>query len=67
MEWFSTTYRPIRTRSDCALVGSHGLLAVCSSPHKNILRYCNRPFRDTNEMDEIIIENLEASVKPQDT
>ena len=35
--------------------------------HKNILKYCNRPFRDINEMDEMILNNLEASVKPQDT
>ena len=35
--------------------------------HSNIIRYCNRPFRDVAEMDQTILERLKASVKPNDT
>gem|GEM_PF-1823314 len=35
--------------------------------HFNIIRYCNRPFADTREMDEVIVDRLNASVKPNDT
>jgi calcineurin-like phosphoesterase family protein len=35
--------------------------------HFNIIKYCNRPFRDTREMDEALIERWNASVKPEDT
>jgi calcineurin-like phosphoesterase family protein len=34
--------------------------------HSNIIRYCNRPFPDTAEMDEAIIARLNASVKAED-
>ena len=34
--------------------------------HFNIIRYCNRPFADTQEMNEAIIERMNASVKPSD-
>jgi calcineurin-like phosphoesterase family protein len=35
--------------------------------HNNIIRYCNRPFRSVEEMDQTILERLNASVKPNDT
>jgi calcineurin-like phosphoesterase family protein len=35
--------------------------------HNNIIRYCNRPFRNGEEMDQTILEPLNASVKPNDT
>ena len=35
--------------------------------HKNIIKYCNRPFSDVKEMDEIIITNLKKVLKPNDT
>jgi calcineurin-like phosphoesterase family protein len=35
--------------------------------HSNIIRYCNRPFRDVVEMDQTILERLNASVKLHDT
>ena len=35
--------------------------------HFNIIRYCNRPFADTREMDEVIVDRLNALVKPNDT
>ena len=35
--------------------------------HFNIIRYCNRPFADTREMDEVILDRLNALVKPKDT
>jgi calcineurin-like phosphoesterase family protein len=33
----------------------------------SIIRYCNRPFRDVVEMDQTILERLNASVKLNDT
>ena len=35
--------------------------------HKNIIRYCDRPFADVNEMNEAIIANHNAVVGPNDT
>lgn len=34
--------------------------------HNNILRFCNRPFNSTEEMDEALIENWNSVVKPTD-
>ena len=34
--------------------------------HHNIIRYCDRPFRNTEEMDQHILERLNASVKASD-
>ena len=34
--------------------------------HKNIIPYCNRPFESTEEMDEILIQNHNELVKPND-
>ena len=35
--------------------------------HKNIIKYCDRPFSGVEEMDAIIIENLKKNLKPNDT
>jgi calcineurin-like phosphoesterase family protein len=35
--------------------------------HRNIIKYCNRPFKDENEMDAVIITNWNNKVKPDDT
>ena len=35
--------------------------------HRNIIEYCNRPFRDINEMDTTIIKNFNEVVNPDDT
>lgn len=34
--------------------------------HFNIIRYCNRPFADSQEMDEAICERVNACAKPND-
>jgi len=34
--------------------------------HANIIRYCNRPFATVEEMDQAIVERLNASVKRDD-
>ena len=35
--------------------------------HSNILRYCNRPFRDSHHMNEVMIKNWCEKVNPGDT
>lgn len=35
--------------------------------HVNILKYCDRPFKDTDHMDEEIIRRWNETVKPEDT
>lgn len=34
--------------------------------HFNIIRYCNRPFGNTQEMDDVVIERMNACAKPND-
>jgi calcineurin-like phosphoesterase family protein len=34
--------------------------------HENILKYCNRPFRDSKEMDYVLLKNL-SIIQPEDT
>lgn len=35
--------------------------------HKNVIRFCDRPFKSVDEMNEALIKNWNAKVKPQDT
>ncbi len=35
--------------------------------HTNVIKYCNRPFKDVDDMNENIINNFNACVQPQDT
>jgi len=35
--------------------------------HANIIKYCSRPFRTAGEMDKVILDNINAVVKPDDT
>lgn len=34
--------------------------------HKNVIRFCNRPFSSVEEMDDIMIQNHNSVVKPND-
>ena len=34
--------------------------------HENVIRFCNRPFATTDEMDEVLINNWNATVKQKD-
>lgn len=34
--------------------------------HRNIIRFCGRPFQDVDEMDEVLIEEWNATVGSQD-
>ncbi|MET4638414.1 metallophosphoesterase [Mycetocola sp. 2940] len=34
--------------------------------HENIIKYCNRPFRDVQEMNEALIEKWNSTVSPDD-
>lgn len=34
--------------------------------HENIIKYCNRPFKDASEMNEVLISNWNNLVKPSD-
>jgi calcineurin-like phosphoesterase family protein len=35
--------------------------------HKNVIKFCNRPFSSVEEMDERLIQNFNLVVKPTDT
>lgn len=35
--------------------------------HENIIKYCDRPFKDVEEMNSKLIENMNKRVKPEDT
>lgn len=34
--------------------------------HANVLKHCNRPFSSIQEMDDMLIDNINACVKPKD-
>ena len=35
--------------------------------HSNVIKYCNRPFVNTTDMDDTLINNWNSSIGPQDT
>ena len=43
------------------------LLILISVSHTNIIRYCNRPFANTEEMNYVLIKNWNETVSPEDT
>ena len=43
------------------------LCADCHFGHQNIIKYCNRPFADAEEMDRCLVANWNACVQPGDT
>lgn len=42
-------------------------ISDCHFYHTAIISYCNRPFKDVEEMNYIMIENWQKTVKPEDT
>jgi|ERR1017187_864729 calcineurin-like phosphoesterase family protein len=34
--------------------------------HKNILKFCSRPFANVNEMDEVLVKNWNSVTRPED-
>lgn len=38
----------------------------CHFYHENIIKYCNRPFNNAEEMNEVLIKNWNELVKPDD-
>lgn len=35
--------------------------------HQNIIKYCDRPVKDAQHMNEVLIENINSLVQPEDT
>jgi len=35
--------------------------------HENIIKYCNRPFKDLKHMENVLVRNWNERVKPEDT
>ena len=42
-------------------------IADCHFGHKNIIKYCDRPYSSVEEMDETILNNINKTVFPSDT
>jgi calcineurin-like phosphoesterase family protein len=42
------------------------LIADSHFGHSNIIKYCNRPFSSSEEMDDVLIKNINECVKPND-
>ncbi len=63
--WWPTTLSPVINEN--ALMSSAWFTADFHSGHFNIIRYCNRPFANSQEMDEAICERVNACAKPNDT
>lgn len=35
--------------------------------HENVIKFCDRPFRSASHMDAVLLQNLQAMVRPEDT
>lgn len=47
-------------------MSSHFVISDTHFGHENIIHYCNRPFASASEMDEVLVDNWNRVVAPQD-
>lgn len=58
--------RSIRTQQTIKQMGKIFFTSDHHFGHENIIRFCDRPFADAKEMNEVMIERWNEKVKPKD-